>query len=493
MDQQHRENLPSSLLLDPALLISTRTPARMQGKIQVLVIGDSASGFLGKAIVAELVKRHSTELDTSVAYHGKNGPPPASPADGYTVVDANITEFGEESLAETMQRFDRVFIVTPGLLEKEQLVCNILKAAKAGGRVHFVGISSMLMAGTDTIFGKQLDAIERHVASTGIDYSILRLPPFIDNLWLYAAPIKVDRVFYDPRLPDKPHTPICVQDVGRAAADVMLHCDQHKNTLYKLVAPPCTLNEIAEAFTKIAGKPVLCSHVPYKATKQALLGSGFEEWQADGVLEMYKMIDDEHPQACILDNDDFARITGEKPMTMPQWVDTYAAGFVSKKKSSDRHNESSSSQKKKSSSKRITGLDCAASVTTNDSRESKDSKETSRSRRSKESSSSRRTKESSSSRKKDKEKRSGDEPRRKHRSRRDAKSTEECSHVNEGECPPVEGVGEFPPVDEDGDCPQVDEDGDCPPADEGGECPPIAGEGAIHPPLEDEKLEAVAA
>ena len=405
---------------------STITIANMLGNLSVLVVGDSASGFLGRAVVSEIITRYSKEIDISVAHYGQAIPLPLPPNNGYRVVQVDLSETGVDSLVDTLKDFDRIFIVTPGVLEKEQLVCNILNAAKRCNRIKFVAISSMLMAGSDTIFGKQFEQIEQHVKNSGLEYSILQLPPFIDNLWLYAAPIKVDRVFYDPRLPDKPHSPICVQDVGKAAAEILFDCCKHKNTLYRLVAPPFTLNQVAEAFTKIIGKPVSCVQVPYKATKESLLGSGFQEWQADAVLEMYKMIDHEHPLACIEEASDFVTITGKLPTTMPEWVDMHSAGFVTRKKSSHRHDSSSS--KDKTSSRRTSSNtdkskdnDSLVSISTKGSHNSKESsssrrsKESSTSRRSKESSSTRKSKEKSSSRK-SKEKLVGVEGKERHMS-----------------------------------------------------------------------------
>jgi uncharacterized protein YbjT (DUF2867 family) len=416
LDNQQHYSLPHSIQ-------HCHTILSMQGKLSVLVVGDSASGFLGRAVVSEIVARYSKEIDISVAHYGISIPLPLPPTDGYRIIHADLSDTGVDSLVDTLKDFDRIFIVTPGVLEKEQLVCNILNAAKQCNRIKFVAISSMLMAGSDTIFGKQFEHVEQHVKNSGLEYSILQLPPFIDNLWLYSAPIKVDRVFYDPRLPDKPHTPICVQDVGKAAAEILFDCCKHRNTVYKLVAPPCTLNEVAEAFTKVVGKTVSCVNVPYKATKESLLGSGFQEWQADAVLEMYKMIDHGHPQACIEDTSDFIRITGELPVTMPEWVEMYSAGFVTKKKSSRWHDSLSS--KEKTSSRRTSlankskDSDSLVSTSTRDSHNSKGSsssrrsKESSTSRRSKDSSSTRKSKEKSSSRK-SKEKRVGADGKERH-------------------------------------------------------------------------------
>lgn len=82
----------------------------------------------------------------------------------------------------------------------------------------------------DTIFGKQFTEIEESVRTSGIDFSLLRLPLFIDNNWLNKDTIHADGTIYGPADPFKKFTPIAVQDVGKAAATILLNPQEHKGT-----------------------------------------------------------------------------------------------------------------------------------------------------------------------------------------------------------------------------------------------------------------------
>ena len=58
------------------------------------------------------------------------------------------------------------------------------------------------------------------------------------------------------------------------------------------------------------------------------MGMGFPKWQTDSILELFKYIDKESP---IMNEDeqtgDIELITGEKALTIENWVEQNAAGF----------------------------------------------------------------------------------------------------------------------------------------------------------------------
>jgi hypothetical protein len=69
--------------------------------------------------------------------------------------------------------------------------------------------------------------------------------------------------------------------------------------------------------------------VPYHACKEALLGMGFPEWQTDGTLDPFHLVDEESPITKEgVDMDDYSKITGEQPMALEQWVEQNKAGFT---------------------------------------------------------------------------------------------------------------------------------------------------------------------
>jgi hypothetical protein len=62
---------------------------------------------------------------------------------------------------------------------------------------------------------------------TGIPYTLLRLPSFIDNTWGSAGSIKAQGQFYGPVNPDQLVSQVVAADIGEAVAAVLAHPTKH--------------------------------------------------------------------------------------------------------------------------------------------------------------------------------------------------------------------------------------------------------------------------
>lgn len=288
---------------------------------KTIVVG--ASGYIGKATLASLVARHGSKVQI---HAGVRNPTKFGEMDGVTVVKADMGD--KAALVETFKAgsYDSVFLVIPGHIDRTQLGLNGLEAAKEAGVKHVL-LLSVLTAETDTIFGRQFKPLEAKVKELGINYTIVRLPLFIDNNYAHVGSIKDQGTFYVPQDPTKMYTPVAVADAGKAAADILASPEKHNGRMYKLVAPSFTLNEQAAAFTKAFKKEVTVTVVPYEAAKEAFMGMGFPEWQTDGILELYKMIDADSKVTNEKELGDIEKITGEKATTVEVWAEQNAAGF----------------------------------------------------------------------------------------------------------------------------------------------------------------------
>ena len=287
---------------------------------KVLVLG--ASGFVGRATLKSLVERHGSKLDI---YAGVRDPAKFGKMEGVTVVKADMGNRTE--LTEVLKDFNRVYIVTPGHQDRTKLVMNALQACKEAA-VDFALFLSIPNVDTDTIFGKQCKPIEEAAKTSGLKgYAIVRLPLFIDNNFMNVDTIKTKATFYDPRNAYKMHTPVAVADVGKASADILAKPKKHIGKTYTLVMPPFNLVDLSKAFSKEIGKQVLVTTVSYEKAKEEFMEKGFPEWQTDGVMEIYKSIDEGKPGTLCKQQGDIKLITGEPAMTMEQWVAQNAPAF----------------------------------------------------------------------------------------------------------------------------------------------------------------------
>lgn len=287
---------------------------------KVLVLG--ASGYVGKATLAALVKRHGSKVDV---YAGVRDPRKFETMVGVNVVKADMGD--QKELTVLLREFDRVFIVTPGHQDRTRLALNALEACKDAS-VEFALVLSVPTVGTDTIFGKQFKPIEDALKTSGLKgHAIVRLPLFIDNNFANVQSIKSNATFYDARNAYKTHTPVAVSDVGKAAADILAKPKKHYNKTYTLVMPPFNLIDLSKAFSQEIGKQVLVTTVTYDKAKESFLEMGFPEWQVDGILELYRSIDEGKPGTLSRHLDDIKHITGEPATSMEQWVAQNAASF----------------------------------------------------------------------------------------------------------------------------------------------------------------------
>ena len=191
---------------------------------------------------------------------------------------------------------------------------------------HVVVVSVPVVEVPDqSLFGRQIAPIEAHVLAAKIPFTLLRLPLFIDNNWGNQASIKGQGAIYGPVDPTAQYTSIAVSDAGEAAAVILTHPTHHVHKTYTLTTALYTHADLAAAFAAATGKAVAYVQVPYPAAREAILKS-LPEWQTDGVLELFKLIDT-HNHAATLQTSDFKAIVGRDPLTITQWTAAVAAAF----------------------------------------------------------------------------------------------------------------------------------------------------------------------
>jgi len=229
------------------------------------------------------------------------------------------------SLAAAMAGVDTVYIVVPGHPDRVALAAAGVDAAKAAGLTHIVVVSvPSVKSSGDLIFKKQFEAIETKVSSSGLKYTILRLPMFFDNQFMSQGTIKQGQI-YGPADPAKPVTLISVADVGGASANVLANAGKHVNKTYTLGADTLTFADIAAAFAAGTGQKVAYVQVPYPAATESMMGMGFPEIMANGMAELMKIIDDGN--AAVFAHSDLESLLGKAPTKFAAWVSGVAGAF----------------------------------------------------------------------------------------------------------------------------------------------------------------------
>ena len=293
-------------------------------KPMVFVLG--CSGSIGSATVRALSRKYSDTLNILAGTRDTASEKVASlrSLPGVTILHADMNN--KEGLRDLLTGVTSLFIVTP--TNGFRLAIGAAEVAQASGVKHILTVSVLTVELTDTIYGKQYGELESSVKHLQIPYTFIRLPPFVDNYWAYKRPIQQNSSFSTPGDPTKPFSAVVVEDAGKAAATIMAEPEKHYGKTYKLISNRHTLNELAAAFSQALGKNVKYERISYNDCRRRLVEVvGFSEEDADGILEIYKLTDEECPMVDDPEMSHFNQITGEKPTSLKEWVNEAAPAF----------------------------------------------------------------------------------------------------------------------------------------------------------------------
>ncbi|KAM7446437.1 hypothetical protein ABFA07_005279 [Porites harrisoni] len=293
-------------------------------KPTVFVLG--CSGSIGSATVRALSRKYSDTLNILAGTRDTASEKVASlrSLPGVTILHADMNN--KEGLRDLLTGVTSLFIVTP--TNGFRLAIGAAEVAKASGVKHILTVSVLTVELTDTIYGKQYGELESSVKHLQIPYTFIRLPPFVDNYWAYKRPIQQNSSFSTPADPTKPFSAVVVEDAGKAAAAIMAEPEKHYGKTYKLISNRHTLNELAAAFSQALGKNVKYERISYNDCRRRLVEVvGFSDEDADGILEIYRLTDEECPMVDDPEMSHFNQITGEKPTSLKEWVTEVTPAF----------------------------------------------------------------------------------------------------------------------------------------------------------------------
>ena len=296
----------------------------VMSKPTVFVLG--CSGSIGSATVRALSRKYSDTLNILAGTRDTASEKVASlrSLPGVTILHADMNN--KEGLRDLLTGVTSLFIVTP--TNGFRLAIGAAEVAKASGVKHILTVSVLTVELTDTIYGKQYGELESSVKHLQIPYTFIRLPPFVDNYWAYKRPIQQNSSFSTPGDSTKPFSAVVVEDAGKAAAAIMAEPEKHYGKTYKLISNRHTLNELAAAFSQALGKNVKYERISYNDCRRRLVEVvGFSEEDADGILEIYRLTDEECPMVDDPEMSHFNQITGEKPTSLKEWVNEVTPAF----------------------------------------------------------------------------------------------------------------------------------------------------------------------
>ena len=246
----------------------------------ILVTG--ATGNIGRALVAELVK------------HASLANPVAASPTGQSVAGAPgcaLNLLAPDSVAAAMQGVERLFLLTPAHPEMEAMTANAVQAAQAAGVRHIVRVSGAgADPASDIAIARLQGRCDQIVIDSGIAYTLLRPKNFMQNFTTFLCDMIRSGTVYSSqgngRVPF-----IDARDIAAVAARVLREPQAHAGDAYTLTGPQGLTN--AEALAVIAehtGRPVQLVAISEEQAVEGMRQAGMPEALVQAMSRLNRII-----------------------------------------------------------------------------------------------------------------------------------------------------------------------------------------------------------
>ncbi|KAL4486865.1 hypothetical protein ABPG72_009629 [Tetrahymena utriculariae] len=230
-------------------------------------------------------------------------------------VDMNLSN---QELSKILFGYKTVFIVTPGSANHLELTLNAINACKAA-HISYVLVVSIPAADNQSIqLGRDFAEIEQYLKNSSLNYGIIRLPSFLDNILNQAYSIKYNNSFNGPFDGNIKFSSIAANDIAQAASKILQNPQKHLNKTYTITGDLISFNDYTKELTKLLKKEIKYLNVGFEGTKQNMI-QYLPESYANSVLELFKLQEKEDPTQTIITND-FNFLTGKIHQASQVWI-----------------------------------------------------------------------------------------------------------------------------------------------------------------------------
>ncbi len=288
---------------------------------RLLVTG--ATGRIGSRLVPRLARHHDIAIRAFVRSAEKAAPLLAS---GAELVLGHLED--PRSVRSAMDGIDTVVLITPATPYAAGQASSVLTAAKAAGVRKIVRIS-VFKAGVDgpAAITRLHGSTDPEIQESGLTYTILRPPFFMQNLLLVAA----DSIAREGRL----YFGIGYGKLGmidlRDIVDCVEACvvsDVHDNQVFTLTGPESIgFHHIASRLSDVLGRPVQYIPVPPEAVAQSIRAMGMGEWYAQVMHDLCRAYSENWGN---LITDSVSSLTGRAPRSFDVFAREVMAPAIKK-------------------------------------------------------------------------------------------------------------------------------------------------------------------
>jgi NAD(P)H dehydrogenase (quinone) len=287
----------------------------------ILIIG--AAGNNGVATLQALVNKNNNNYKIRAGVRSANKAQQL--VDQFPEIEIAIIDLdAPDTLTAAFENVTKVFIIPGNVENRAQHAKNAIDAAVSAGTVNQVLLYSVVGAEWEAIlFAKQFREAEKYLEASGLAWTHLRTIWFQENFLGWADGVKQGNFYFGVR--DGQFAPLNVGDIGEIAANI-LTTNGHDRKAYNITGPQLVSGQdIANSFSKVINKPVTYVSPSEDATLDSLLSTGWPEWQANGVLELFEVFASN--QAAVVSPDGEV-LLGRPLTTLDNFLEANKAAFM---------------------------------------------------------------------------------------------------------------------------------------------------------------------
>jgi uncharacterized protein YbjT (DUF2867 family) len=279
----------------------------------ILITG--ASGNVGKEVLKQILA-----MGAKVRAAFRSAGKAASAPSGVDIVTMDYNQ--PQTVQAALKGVEQVFLVGPPTSNLTALERKAIDEIKQSEARYVVKLSAM--GGRTAIVPKQHADSEDYIKSSGLSYTFLRPNGFMQNFVTYNAPtINTQNAFYGSQGEGKV-SHIDIRDIAAVAVKTLTE-NGHESRAYSLTGPEALSNtRIAEILSEDTGREIRYVDLPPEQFKQALMGAGTPEWNADALVNLQEFYRAGGASAV---TSDVEQLLGRKPTSFEQFSRDYAEAF----------------------------------------------------------------------------------------------------------------------------------------------------------------------
>jgi uncharacterized protein YbjT (DUF2867 family) len=230
-------------------------------------------------------------------------------------------------LTAALEGTRQLFLLTNNDPDFARIQIGVVRAAEQLGVEHVVKLSALGASDhSKSTIGRQHWTVEQALLASRLHWTMLRPHAFMQN-WLgdVAESVRAEGIIYSPigegRVPF-----IDTRDIAAAAAEILLHPDEHRGKKYVLTGGEAVgYGDVAAALSEATARPIVYRPISIEEARSRAVARGIAPGTIDAMLAIAAYQRDGGPTATV--SPSVQGILGRAPRTIRDFVHDYAASF----------------------------------------------------------------------------------------------------------------------------------------------------------------------